>query len=152
LDYTWARSAFTAVNNTALSILTSAGTTALTNGTLDMMKDVNRYPLDYSPYINPGAPPRISAGPIRFESKDANFRYSDRCQKFLILRSVLPASSKTVANSQRLPKQFPRQSYCCTEWIDLFHPGRLYRIAISLFGTARAAVLQRRNSSRFEEN
>lgn len=60
-DYGWSQSEVWSYGPNSVgetSLLTSVGQTALTNGTLDVMRDVNAFPVDYSPYIAPNVTAR----------------------------------------------------------------------------------------------
>lgn len=71
-DYSWSRSRLTFIQTSP--ILNSAANAAFANGTLDVMRDVNAFPLDFGPYALPS--PNSIYGPIDTDLRDASLRLS----------------------------------------------------------------------------
>jgi outer membrane receptor protein involved in Fe transport len=70
-QYDWSRSRRDYVSST--SVLTTAARTAMANGTLDILRDVGEYPLDYSPYHFTPMPSYI-LGPMESRLTGASLR------------------------------------------------------------------------------
>jgi outer membrane receptor protein involved in Fe transport len=71
-DYGWNRSRYRSTS-TGAGVSAAEGA-ALTNGTLNVMRDLNAFPLDYAPYLLP-TPTSIS-GPFQTDLNDATLRLS----------------------------------------------------------------------------
>lgn len=70
-DYTWDQSRFSF--HVGPGSLTPAASAAVTAGSIDIMRDTNAYPVDFSPYLNHGTDTQI---PFRTTLKDASLRFA----------------------------------------------------------------------------
>lgn len=80
-DYSWSRSKSEGTFSTQPQ-LTAAGAAALRDGTLDVIKDVNLFPVDYVPYLNSTIVPSRIAND-KTEHRDATFRFNGTIFKAL---------------------------------------------------------------------
>jgi iron complex outermembrane receptor protein len=72
-DYTWDQSRFSF--HEGPTSLTSAAAPAITAGTLNILRDTNAYPVDFSPYLDPTSSLRFGE-PFRATLKDASLRFA----------------------------------------------------------------------------
>jgi len=71
-DYSWSRSRWESTYGNFL--VTAGADAAAISGALDVMRDLNAYPLDYSPYLLPAA--RTGSGPAKGRQTDVTLRAS----------------------------------------------------------------------------
>lgn len=87
----------------AANMLTPAGTAALSNGTLDPLRDTNLFPIDLSPYLN--ANPSSFAGPTENRFKDVMLRLAgplfDLPAGPVVLSSLLEYRDSDISDSYR---------------------------------------------------
>jgi outer membrane receptor protein involved in Fe transport len=69
-DYTWSRTRF--YSSSPGSLATSLATSAVTSGTVNLLRDINAYPVDFTPYI---LPPAVIS-PAHTTLRDATLRTS----------------------------------------------------------------------------
>lgn len=125
-DYTWQRYSDTRSGAPALK---SAGTTAITSGALDVLRDVNTFPLDLSPYLGlrfyaPATTTELNDGAVRASGPVGALPTGDIQAAVLLEHRVTDmAESRDVSTADGTYSYYPSRSQSVSSaYVELHFP------------------------------